>query len=154
MQCIHFCLISELHTDEKSASCSTILISSYTAWYNHYLCIKALRRSFVLTSSTLVIVEGGVKQSHWITIAFGRLCSRCCSATSDSLSYLPTLISRDLDKTLFKQFVRSRITYSKIKLHSSYPKSKVVSRRNRKTSQQFLQNFLSSCPQGKIVNTP
>jgi len=67
-----------------------------------YLWTSARTRSFLLTSLTFVIVDGGVKQSHWITLAFWRLCSLCCSATSDRLSYLPALISRDLNKILFQ----------------------------------------------------
>lgn len=77
----------------------------------NYLCIRARRRSFTLTALASVIVEGGVKQSHWIAIAFWRLCSRCCSATSDDLSYLPSLISRDLDRTLFKKIITECVSY-------------------------------------------
>lgn len=79
--------------------CLTIMSA---VWCITYLCTNARRRSFLLTSLTLVIVDGGVKQSHWMTLAFWRLWSLCCSATSDRLSYLPTLISLDLIKTLFQ----------------------------------------------------
>ena len=48
----------------------TLLYSTAKYVKINYLCISARRRSFVLTSLTSVIVEGGVKQSHWITIAF------------------------------------------------------------------------------------
>lgn len=77
-------------------------LSENPTWCITYLCTNARRRSFFLTSLTSVIVDGGVKQSHWMVLAFCRLCSLCCSATSDRSSYLPTLISRDLNKTLLQ----------------------------------------------------
>lgn len=67
----------------------------------NYLCITARRRSCALTTLRSLVVEGGVKQSHWITIAFWRLCNLCRSTISDDSSCLPILISRDLDRTLF-----------------------------------------------------
>lgn len=72
---------------------------------NKYLCINARWSSLALTTLASLIVDGGVKQSHWITIAFWRDCNRCCSATSDDSSFFTTLISRDLDKTLFQQII-------------------------------------------------
>ena len=80
-----------------------IQYDGHIIWGNIYLCVNARRSNFLLTSLTLEIVDGGVKQSHWMTLAFSRLCNLCCSATSDKSSYFPTLISRDLNKILFRK---------------------------------------------------
>lgn len=139
---------------EKPALCSTILLQRFLLNIDTtHLCTNARIRSFRLTSSTFFMVEGGVKHSHWITIAFWRLCNRCCSATPDSLSYWLTLISRDLDKTLFEQFVRSRIALQNDPICILPTTKNKEGPRNRNTSQQFLQNFLLNCLREKIVNT-
>lgn len=77
------------------------LVKAWSVRDKDHLCNKALVRSFALMISKSLMVEGGEKQSHWITVAFWRDCRRSCSTTSDILpSYLLGFVSRDLKSTL------------------------------------------------------
>jgi len=67
----------------------------------NYLCINARIRSFPVIIWKSGIEGGGVKQSHWITIAFWSDCKWCWCATSEkSSSYLLGFVCRDLESTL------------------------------------------------------